>query len=101
MSTNNKLLKLGISAERYLELKYFCLQYRRMKAQQTARYEEYAKIIEQCVIAACEPDCGLYAPLLQNVAEGTKYECLSAPCGRRQFYEKRALFFELLDKLKH
>lgn len=45
MSTNNKLLKLGISAERYLELKYFCLQYRRMKAQQTARSEEYAKLL--------------------------------------------------------
>lgn len=51
------------------------------------------KLIEQTAIAA---DPVIYPYILKSVTQGIKYEYMDAPCGRRQFYEARRVFFALL-----
>ena len=124
---SKKVLRIkNLSKNRYLELKYLCLQYNDMKHKlQSLNYglkateitgmpsshrlgnitEETAfkritlteklKAIDQSAIAA---DVDIYQYILKAVSDDLPYECLSVPCGRRQFYEKRRLFFTLLDK---
>ena len=82
-----------MSKDRYLELKYFCLQYEKMKKDN----HKSAEMIEQCCLKAAP---GWYEALLKNVTSGIAYEFMPVPCGRRQFYESRREFFKLLSKLR-
>jgi len=96
MATNKKH---GISKHAYLELRYFCLQYRDFKRQQLLGH---CGLIEQ---AALEAGAEVYQPLLSSVTTGVTYEQMQArgagiPCGRRQFYERRREFFRVLNGKK-
>lgn len=51
--------------------------------------------------AAKETDEQLYKYIIKNVTEGVPYEVLNVPCGRRQFYDKRKLFFYKLYCIKN
>lgn len=119
-----KLDKYGISKEAYRELRSFCLQYEEKKARlqqlrsiasapitgmpgknepgnPTAKHAEIAvklsndiAMIEQ---SALEASGNLYQHIIQHVTrEGATYEKLCPPCGRRQFYEYRRIFFYFL-----
>ena len=123
---NKRDLKLSdhnISRAKYLELKYFCLQYNEKKkelqhsyglrstnsdgqphgngtsspterqAMKNAMLQEDIALIEQTAMTAA-PD--YYQCILKNVTEETTYEGMNVPCGRRQFYEARRYFFFLL-----
>jgi hypothetical protein len=39
--------------------------------------------------------------IIKNVVDGTPYEYFDVPCGRRQFYELRRVFFSNLYKLRN
>lgn len=125
MSKKNLKVK-DLSKNRYMELKYLCLQFNDMKHElQSLNYglkavvvtgmpsshklsnstEEIAikkmklmKKIEAIEQSAIEVDVDIYQYILKAVTEGLPFEYLAVPCGRRQFYEKRRLFFILLDK---
>lgn len=89
-----QLKKYGISRYRYIELQYFCLQYQEKK-QSGGRANEYdIKMIEE---TAQEVSGQLYEYLMKNVAYGIRWDDIGAPCGRRQFYELRHLFFIVLN----
>lgn len=120
-----KLEDYGISRKKYNELKYFCAQYREkvkevqqsyglsaviangmprgnetgdptgQKAIRNAMLQNDIKLIEQ---TALEADSEIYEYIIRNVADGTPYEWLDVPKGRRQFYESRRYFFYLLSK---
>lgn len=125
---SKKDLKIkSLSKYRYRELKYLCLQYNELKEQlrklssenikavqltgmpsahnvtnptqdmaiKKTEIERKIKAIEQ---SAIEVDSNMYEYILKAVAEGLPFEFLSIPCGRRQFYEKRKLFFNILDE---
>lgn len=119
------LHKYEIDSDLYRELFYFCKRYPSRKAEidslyglsevvsdgmprgnktgdQTAnkairieKLQRENKLIEQ---SAIETDAYLYPQLLRNVTEGVRYEYLRVNCGRRQFYEKRRLFFKILSE---
>lgn len=84
-------MSYAVSKYRYLELKYFCLQYEKMKKENPKN----AEMIEQCCLKAAP---GWYGALLKNVTYGIAYEFMPVPCGRRQFYESRSAFFKFLSK---
>ncbi len=94
----------GISKERYLELKHFCLQYEEKKknarpgkqAEQKENSIRDCKLIEQ---AAKQTDEMLSPYILKCVATGLPYEYLgNVPVSRNDFYGYRRLFFHHLDK---
>lgn len=118
----------GIPIACYFELKYFCLQYDSMKQQlegldgikgvsygelngsggtgdptatvalQTIRLKKDIEAIES---TAEEVGEGVQRELLYAVTQDLPYERTNAPCGRRQFYEKRRAFFnKLYEKRK-
>ncbi len=120
------LRKYNISGARYRELFYFCRQYNEWKQELSViatvkpqqltgmpsgkndisnptadaaakRVELTAKcaLVEQTTI---ETSPELYQYILENVTQGTRYEYMSLPCGRRQFYELRRKFFFLLSQ---
>lgn len=86
--------------EKYLELKYFCLQYDDKKkvaqlntiAGRKARTD--VRLIEWLIR---EVDVTLYDYLLDSIITNKTYYEISPPCGRRQFYNKRHDFFERLS----
>lgn len=120
-----KLSDYNISRAKYNELKYFCMQYEEKKQElhkgyglgavvndgmpkgnlagnptervaiQNAMLQADIELIEQ---TAMEADADIYQWLLKNVTEGTPYEWLNVPAGRRQFYESRRYFFYLLSQ---
>lgn len=97
MKINKKDIKLknyGISRYRYLELRYFCLQYMEKKQSGEVKYEKDIKLIDETVK---EIAGSLQQYLMENVTEGVRYEDMQVPCGRRQFYELRRLFFVSLS----
>lgn len=128
MRTHPKRLSdAGISEARYEELKAICRQYRGMRrAMDRARagivdrdggrgawhrpdptgsaaiamaghpYARRMKLIEESAAKVAEPVVA--AALLRNVSEGWDYDLLRPPCGRRQFYVIRQLFFIELDR---
>ncbi len=59
------------------------------------------KDIEMIESAARETDSILYKYIIKNVSEGTAFEILNVPCGRRQFYDKRKIFFSKLYRKKN
>lgn len=118
----------GLEKSRYLELRYFCLQYNlkkqaisRMGVKQKDRYEgdkgdkgggsyeckgklqlekfrNDIKIIDKAIELGAG-DIGEY--MLRSITEDIGYNFLGVvPCGERQFYEYKRAFFKELDKLK-
>ena len=100
----------GISRERYLELKYFCLQYGNKKKaildfewqgkntideRKRDKLEKEIELIEDCVKSV---GAEITEYLLKSVTKDISYEVLFVPCGRRQFYEIKRKFFKLLDE---
>lgn len=120
---NMKLSDYNISRAKYNELKYFCIQYAEKKQKLESAYglratvndgmpkgnlsgdttaqeavrnvmlQEDLRLIEETAKKAA-PE--IYKWILKNVTEGTPYEWLDVPVGRRQFYEHRRYFFYLL-----
>ena len=118
-----KLSEHNISRAKYNELKYFCMQYHEKKqklenayglkatvndgmpkgstsgdstaqdAVRNAMLQDDLRLIEETAKKAA-PE--IYKWILKNVTEGTPYEWLDVPVGRRQFYEYRRYFFYLL-----
>lgn len=116
---------LYISRDRYNELFYFCKQYKDReneinylrgldeitqdgmprgnvisdtifkKANKIIHLRAKNELIEQ---AAIEADAYIYQSIIKNVTEGIPYEYMEVPCGRRQFYERRRLFFKILSE---
>ena len=131
MSRKRKLdlRKFNISAYAYKEMEYFCMQYKEKKKkidegygisavrydkerskngnindptfENAARVLKLKKDVEIIERAAMETDEVLYKYILKNVTEGTAFDVLNIPCGRRQFYDKRKMFFYKLYKLKN
>lgn len=121
------LEKRGITKARYMELKGIAGQYDWMKAQEkklragivdrreggnstwqkkdptgnaammmiSKSYAPRIKAIEEAAKAA---DGFLWKYLLRCVARGESWETMQPPCGRRQFYARRRMFFAELDK---
>lgn len=113
--------KYNISKAKYRELLYFCMQYKEwqdsidygMKGMVNdgqphgsstgnpteAQAIKNGQILEKCSLienTARDADIRIWRYILQNVTEGTPYEYLEVPVGRRQFYEARKKFFYLL-----
>lgn len=122
------LKNFNISEYAYKELQYFCMQYgekkkmieegygpRGIRMKMTPRgsgisdptFEAAERIIkikndvEMIEDAAKETDGILYKYIIRNVSEGTPFEVLEVPCGRRQFYDKRKIFFNKLYRKKN
>lgn len=123
-----RLSNAGITPARYEELRAICRQYRWMKrAMDRARagivdrpegksgawhrpdptgsaaislaghpYAKRMKQIEESAAKVAEPVVA--AALLRNVTEGWSYEHLRPPCGEKQFYVIRQLFYIELDR---
>ena len=89
--------------EKYLELKYFCLQYKQKKSKCNDNTSEgrkaliEVKLIEQ-IAFEIYPEIASY--IIESVATGKSWSQLNVPCGRRQFYEARNKFFNALSKIK-
>lgn len=118
-----RLKEYGIDRDLYLELKYFCRQYRRKVSELSGmadlrasaltgmprsggqsdptaraverreRLREDTRAIEQ---AAIQADAELYPYILRNVTDGVSFEVLRCPCGINQFYLARRKFFWVL-----
>lgn len=120
MSRKNKRLReKGISHEKYMELVYFCLQYREKREQlqslsfiksidyggvagsgggkptekQAIHREELKRDIELIERTVLESAPEIYSALLKNVTEGVTYIYLDVPCSKKYFYAKRREFF--------
>lgn len=118
-----KLSDYNISKEKYLELKYFCMQYEEKKQEiqqsyglrsvandgqphgnsmgnptenQAIRNAMLRSDIELIEQTAMEADAEIYQYIIRNVAYGISYEYLGVPKARKQFYESRRYFFFLL-----
>ena len=63
------------------------------EAVRNAMMQEDIQLIEENARKA-SPE--IYKWILRNVTEGTPYEWMDVPVGRRQFYEYRRYFFYLL-----
>ena len=117
------LTGLNISKEEYYELLWFCRQYpeKKLKAQLMIQTGNQAlsgmphgtgtsdtvysaaisreKLLQDCELieqAAIAANSTLYQAILRNVTMGEPYERIGPPCGRRQFFEIRRIFFYLL-----
>ena len=127
MKRNRELELIGISHDEYMEMIYFCRQYKNKKeklnsltyingihyngfpsgetkykptedtAIELALIKRDIELIEQ---AAIEADGAIYKELIKNVTENIPYEFLTPACGRRYFYETRIRFFNILYKNK-
>lgn len=124
----SKKSKYHMERNRYLELKYFCLQYPIWKkaresltslskkgdilakvsdvsdptarcAEARAFYAERMKLIEDCCSLAA-PNC--HQLLLKGVTEGLSYDILAAkevlPVSRAEYYEKYRMFFWIMNR---
>lgn len=79
-----------MSKARYKELVYYCLQYKDLDQRGQALIKQLAK----------EAGGDLAKWLIKGVTSAAPFESLQIPCGRRQYYSRRRLFFELLNKYK-
>lgn len=69
------------------------------KAIEAQKYSDKIDKIERSALKASDGSEVLYHCLIRCVTRGIMYERLgTVPCGRRQFYNMRRLFFWLLDK---
>lgn len=93
-----------LSKERYLEIKYYCRQYKekkKMSYQDTAQGRRARADVKLMEYIAGEVDPVLSEYILKQVSTGIPYEQLiGCPCGRRQFYDARNEFLNRLSKIK-
>lgn len=68
------------------------------KALQALRYTEKIRAVERALKQAVGDEQHIYNPLLNNLTRGTKYEYLSIPISKKNFYMYRTAFFVNLDK---
>ena len=122
------LKKNNISRHRYRELKEFCLPYyekeseleniysatpsfeggssgigkpTEQKAIRAMQLRRDVDLIDQCLAEATPGEEIIRKKLKENITTGLGYESLGyVPCGVRQFYEYRKMFFNLLDRKK-
>ena len=92
-----------MSKERIKELEYFCLQYREKSKLSNLNTLEGRKakidvILIDNIAAVVYPKIKDY--IIENVTTGKTWEQLNPPCGRRQFYEARKEFFDMLSKYR-
>ncbi len=123
---DTSLVEYGISEYAYREMIYFCMQYGEKKeklndlysikainydkavvdggaaydgvfdkAQKAAIIKSDVEIIEK---AASEAASDIKDRLIDNVCYEIPFEYMDVPCGRRQFYDKRKLFFIILNR---
>lgn len=127
---NRKILRLQkyyISKDRYQELFYFCKRYGEREEEIKSLYGlagcnldstprgsdvgnktestalKILKLKEEndiIVETAKEVDKNIYLFIIKNITEGIPYDYMNVPCGKRQFYEKRRLFFKKLAEKK-
>ena len=90
------LEKYGIDKERYMELKYVCLQYAANKTSKDERRRNKAAAVEMAAQAA-SPALARY--IVRNVTERTRYEEMPVPAGINQFFRARRQFFVFLNEL--
>jgi hypothetical protein len=87
----------GLSENRFMELRYFCMQYKTF----VAKNRGAAKMIEQAATAA---DDELYKFLIMNASEGVAFGVLrdvhGMPCGKGRFYSSKRRFFRILDLMR-
>lgn len=118
------LHKYQINKDKYQELFYYCKQYKsrqdeinslyglsevnmdgmpkgnitgsqtESKALKILKLKEENNLIEQSAVEA-NPSISQF--IIKNVTEGIAFDYLRVPCGRRQFYESRRLFFKILS----
>ena len=122
---DTNLLEYGISEYAYREMLYFCMQYGEKKEElgriysvSSVRYDRqkvkggrsdvvFEKAVKAVMLkeeidmietSAREADEFLWERIIDNVCFQVPYEYLDIACGRRQFYNKRKLFFVKLHK---
>lgn len=91
-----KISGMNISKNKYNELKYFCAQYDEKKKEAKDGNEQSKQDIDLIERTAIMADGDIYPCILKNVTKKIPYEYMDVPCGRRQFYEARRIFFALL-----
>ena len=118
-------MKKGMSQNRKKELEYFAKQYFEWveyldsvkvpketnefsdptgeEAVKRVIYDRNIRIVNECILLSCP--IHVSHQLLLNVVNGDSYENLvlrkNLKCGRRQFYEYRAIFFNKLSQKEH
>lgn len=90
-----RLNDYGISEERYMELKYICLQYAHDRRSESIQKRERAAAVEEAAKAA---DYALAPFIMRNVTERRRYEEMQVPSGINQFFRARRRFFVELDR---
>lgn len=115
MKQKKGLKTYEIPQERFLELRYFCLQYNSWKKElsaipdvtiqsQAMRRFELMEKINLVETTAYEAREDLYPYILKAVTNKhitfPYLEANGIPCGRTLFYEVRRKFYYLLDKKK-
>ncbi|RDY30305.1 hypothetical protein [Lachnotalea glycerini] len=120
-----KLMKYNIDDDLYQELFYFCKRYKQRedeinsmygltnintdgmpkgssigsqteaKALRILKLRSENELIEQ---SAIEANPYIYQYIIKNVTQGISYDYMKVPCGRRQFYESRRIFFKILSE---
>lgn len=68
------------------------------QADAAAKYRDKIEKIERAARDASKGSAVIYTAIMKNVCQGIAYEHISVPCGRRQFYEARRVFFWTLDR---
>lgn len=96
-----KYEKMGISANRYKELKYLARQYDSFHAilPDSAKMRRNAEKAAKIEAAAQAASGDLYPWIMENVTKGKSFEKLNPPCGSGLFFKARRQFFEKLDAL--
>lgn len=92
-------VKANIGREAYRELYWFCRQYNRKKTNpQEGCNATDVRLIDDVAVDVA----GVCASaLVENVVNGTQWEHLDVPCGRRLFYDLRRKFFAELYHRKN
>jgi hypothetical protein len=122
---NLNLHKYQIDDDRYNELFYFCKRYQSRQAEINSLYgltaismdgmpkgnkvgsqtenkalkiDKLKRENELIEKIAYEVNPEIYQYIIKNVTQGISYQYLGVPCGRRQFYQYRRLFYKLLSE---
>jgi len=125
--TDKKDIKVyGLNKNRYMELKYFCMQYQEWieevkninydlqsyKIDGLPRSNNISKPIEKLAIrkvnlerkikiieqTAIEANAIIYQELLKNITQNVPYKYLNVSYSERQFYRIKNVFFNLLNE---
>ncbi|MDR1572754.1 MAG: hypothetical protein LBS24_00390 [Clostridiales Family XIII bacterium] len=87
----------GLSENRCLELRYFCMQYRAFLTERP----ESAALIERAAVLA---DAELYEFLIEHASTGVRYDVLRTvrgmPAGKDRFYASRRRFYRILNRMR-